>query len=177
MKYYTGRGDSGETDTVGLGRISKGDRLACAIGDIDELNSSLGVAIANLTDEHLSNVLRSLQNKLFIVGAELSSSGKAGTRRITPNDVRDIEEETDGLSVKIPELKRFVLPGGSVSSSHLHMARAVSRRAERSIVMLPKGGGPSKELLSFINRVSSLLFVAALYMNAKEGVEESHPSY
>ena len=177
MKYYTGRGDSGETDTMGLGRIAKDDQLAETIGEVDELNSAIGVAVSNLTDRRVSDMMRLAQDRLFVVGAELASGEKRASRAITEKDVKELEDEIEEMGAKIPEMREFVLPGGSLASSYLHLARSISRRAERSVVRLSKKRELSKNLLAFMNRLSSLLFVAALYMNKREGVEESHPTY
>jgi cob(I)alamin adenosyltransferase len=178
MRYYTGRGDQGDTDTMGFGRISKDTLMAAALGDIDELNSVIGVSIANATDDRVASALHALQDKLFTAGADVASSGaNKSAKRITKPDVKWLEEQTDDIGARIPELKRFVLPGGSVSAAYLHLARSVARRAERSAVSLSKKEGLNPELLAFLNRISSLLFVCALYMNKKEGVEESHPTY
>lgn len=178
MRYYTGKGDKGETDTMGFGRISKGAQMASLLGDIDELNSAIGISIANTTDEHVSGIMRTLQDKLFKAGADAASSdANKAAKRVTEPDVKWLEEQTDEIGAKVPELKKFVLPGGSLSSAYLHFARAVARRAERSAVLLSKSQKLNPNLLAFLNRVSSLLFVCALYMNKKEGVEESHPTY
>ncbi len=180
--YYTGKGDDGSTGVIGRGRISKASGVAQAMGDVDELNSVIGVAIAHLDDDHLTDILRVVQDKLFAVGAELSSSGDEKAKRdfgLAEKDVRELEHEIDEIGSRLPELKRFVLPNGSISASHLHLARAVARRAERSVVALMSD--PKMRLnpqaQAYLNRLSSLLFTAALYMNKKEGVEESHPTY
>lgn len=178
MRYYTGRGDGGETDTMGFGRISKGTQIANLLGDIDELNSAIGVSVTNTTDERVSGIMKTLQDKLFKAGADAASSGtNEGAKRITALDVRWLEEQTDDIGAKVPDLKKFVLPGGSTPSAYLHLARSIARRAERSAVSLSEKQRLNPNLLAFLNRVSSLLFVCALYMNKKEGVEESHPTY
>ncbi len=178
MRFFTGKGDSGETDTVGFGRVGKESPLAKLLGDIDELNSFIGVAITEMTDNHVTMILKKLQNKLFAAGADAASNtSNKSARRITTGDVRWVEEELEGISVSLPELKKFVLPGGSVSAAYLHLARSVARRAERSAVSLSKSQQLNPQLLAFLNRCSSLLFACALYMNRKEGIEESNPSY
>ena len=176
--YYTGKGDKGETDTMGFGRISKDTKLADLLGDIDELNSMIGVSIANTSDEHVSNIMRTLQDRLFIAGSDVASSeSHRSAKRIKESDVKWVEEQVDEIGAKLPELKKFVLPGGSVSSAYLHLARSVARRAERTAVSLSKKQKLNEQLLAFLNRASSLLFVCALYMNKKEGVEETNPTY
>ncbi len=177
-RYYTGRGDKGETDTMGFGRISKDTMLANLLGDIDELNSVVGVSIANTTDEKVAGAMKVLQDKLFTAGSDAASSdANKAAKRIKESDVKWLEEQTDDISSSLPELKKFVLPGGSVSAAYLHLARSVARRAERTAVSLSKKQSLNPNLLSFLNRTSSLLFVCALYMNKKEGVEEYHPTY
>ena len=178
MRFYTGKGDSGDTDTIGFGRISKDTAMAATLGDIDELNSVIGVSIANTVDDRVAAILKTLQDKLFTAGADAASSdANKSAKRITAPDVKWLEEQTDDISAKIPELRKFVLPGGSVPAAYLHLARSVARRAERSAVSLSKKQKLNPELLAFLNRISSLLFVCALYMNKKEGVDGSHPTY
>ncbi len=178
MAFFTGRGDGGETDTMGFGRIGKDDPLAALMGDIDELNSVVGVAISEMTDNHVTVILKKLQDRLFTAGADAASNiTNKPAKRIRKEDVKWLGEEIEGLSVSIPTLKKFVLPGGAPSAAYLHLARAVSRRAERSAVILTRKRKVNPELLAFLNRTSSLLFVCALYMNKKEGIEESNPSY
>lgn len=176
--YYTGKGDSGETDTMGFGRISKDTLLAALLGDIDELNSAVGISMANTKEEKVLAALNLLQDKLFTAGSDVASNqNSTSAKRIKESDVKWLEDQTDGISADLPELKKFVLPGGSPSSAYLHFARSVARRAERTAVSLSKEQKLNPNLISFLNRISSLLFVCALYMNKKEGVEESHPTY
>lgn len=178
MPFYTGRGDVGQTDTMGFGRISKDDQIVVLLGDIDELNSVIGVAISEMTDNHVTEILRKLQDRLFTAGADAASgAGNKAAKRITREDVSWLEDEIDGISVSLSKLRKFVLPGGSPSSAYLHLARSVARRAERSAVALSKRKAINPGLIAFLNRVSSLLFVCALYMNRKEGIEESNPTY
>ncbi len=176
MRYYTGRGDSGNTDSLGCGRIAKDDCVAVSVGDVDELNCAIGLAASGIADKRLSDMLTALQDRLFIVGAQIAS-GAALSRKISRADVEWIEGNIQILSSDLPEQKKFVLPGGSQPGAQLHLARAVARRAERSIVTLSKNRGVDKEVLAFINRLSSFLFVAALFVNKKEGVAEKNPTY
>ena len=180
MAYYTGSGDSGETGALGSRRLKKSDKLIVAIGDVDELNSAIGVAVTNLTDNHVADMLKSVQNSLFVIGAELAAStgGKGALKaKITNEKVKELEKGIEELGSTLPELKKFVLPGGSVGGSHLHLARSVCRRAERSVVSASEDEKVSDELKRYMNRLSSFLFVAALYINKKEDVEEMHPVY
>ncbi|HUC38518.1 MAG TPA: cob(I)yrinic acid a,c-diamide adenosyltransferase [Candidatus Acidoferrum sp.] len=178
MSFYTGRGDKGETDTMGFGRMTKDSPLAVLLGDIDELNSAIGVAILHIKDETILSAMNTMQDKLFTAGADAASiNSNANAKRISESDVKWASEETDKIGKMIPELKKFVLPGGSPAGAHLHFARSVARRAERSAVALSHEQETNSHLIAFLNRTSSLLFVAALYMNKKAGVEESHPTY
>ncbi|MCW6159624.1 MAG: cob(I)yrinic acid a,c-diamide adenosyltransferase [Candidatus Micrarchaeales archaeon] len=178
--YYTGKGDEGETGTIGKGRIKKDSKLAVAMGDIDELNSIVGVAVANTPDERINSLLRVIQDRLFMVGAELSASLEGGAKlkfALKDGSTKDLEKEIEELGSRLPELKKFVLPGGSLSASYLHLARAAARRAERSVVALSSENKINPALLQYLNRLSSFFFVAALYMNKKEGIEEFNPTY
>ncbi len=179
-KFYTGSGDGGSTGTMGRGRVGKDSCIVQAVGDIDELNSVIGIAIANTPDERINRLLKVIQDKLFIVGAEVSASVEGGTRlraSITDTTVKDLEKEIDEIGSTLPELKKFVLPGGSLSSSYLHLARSTARRAERSAVALSKETKINENILKYLNRLSSFFFAAALYINMKEGIEEYNPSY
>ncbi len=178
-RFYTGAGDSGYTGVIGGPRLKKSDKLIEAIGAVDELNSAIGVALAHSDDAGLNERLKALQNELFIVGAELASAGttKKPAKSIRAEDVKAIEDSIEDLSSALPELKNFVLPGGTQVAAHLHAARSIARRAERAVVGASDERRLSKELLGFMNRVSSLLFVAALYANRKHGTMEDRPTY
>ncbi len=178
--YYTGRGDNGETSVMGKGRVKKDDPIVKAIGDIDELNSVVGVVIANTDDEKVNRNLRIIQDRLFVVGAEIASSLESGIKpksSINENSVKELEKEIDELGKSLPELKKFVLPNGCVSSSYLHLARSVARRAERSAASLSKSNKVNPDILKYLNRLSSFFFAAALYMNKKNNIKETNPTY
>lgn len=178
--YYTGRGDDGTTGVMGRGRVKKDSCAIQAVGDIDELNSVVGVAIANTPDEYINKMLKVIQDRLFTLGAEVSASVEGGARPKKTIDsalVKDLEKQIDEIGATLPELKKFVFPGGSLSSSYLHLARSVARRAERSVVALSKEKKINPGILRYLNRLSSFFFVAALYANKKEGIEEYNPTY
>jgi cob(I)alamin adenosyltransferase len=178
--YYTGKGDDGSTGLMGKERVGKDSCMVQAIGDLDELNSIVGVAIANTPDEYINKMLKSIQDRLFIVGAEVSASVEGGTKPksvLGDNNIKDLERQIDEIGSTLPELKKFVLPGGSLSSAYLHLARSTARRAERSIVALSKEAKISPHVLQYLNRLSSFFFAAALYVNRKEGIEETNPTY
>ncbi len=178
-KFYTGLGDNGET-SIGSRKLTKDNELVCAIGDIDELNSSLGLAASNMDDEHAIDVIHGVQNGLFIMGAQMASSSSktlALKRKIDKRMIMELESEIGEFGSKVGKLDRFVIPGGSVGAAHLQSCRAIARRAERSVVAAGRKSKLDKELLAYINRLSSLLFVMALYMNKKEGIGETNPPY
>ncbi len=113
--YYTGKGDDGSTGVMGKGRVQKDSCMINAIGDIDELNSIVGVAIANTPDEYINKMLKVIQDKLFIVGAEISTTVEGGAKlkfSLDEKIIKDLEKEIDELGSTLPELKKFVLPGG-----------------------------------------------------------------
>ncbi len=178
-KYYTGRGDDGTTGIISGKRVSKADKLIEAIGDLDELNSAIGVAMAYIDDQTVVAGLRAVQNDIFVLGANLASTNeqKIDKAQIKPESLSRLEASIGDLGEKAPELKQFVLPGGSRASSHLHLARAMARRAERSVVAAGKEYKIDKAVMAYLNRLSSYLFVAAVYLNAKDKISESHPSY
>jgi cob(I)alamin adenosyltransferase len=175
MRYYTGKGDEGYTHVIGSCPLKKDDPIVRVLGDIDELNSAVGFACANITDEHLEDMLIGVQNTLFVVGAEIASSGKDSTKIETiKGKVKELEEAIEELGATLPELKKFVLPRGTLGASCLHLSRAICRRAEGSVAAL---NFTDKTAGRYLNRLSSFLFVAALYVNKKEGVEETSPAY
>jgi cob(I)alamin adenosyltransferase len=181
-RHYTGTGDDGTTGVMGRGRVGKDSRIIQATGDVDELNSAIGVAIANISDDYINRMLKGVQDKLFTLGAQVSASIDSGVQtraKISEADLKMLEEQIKEIGSTLPELKKFILPGGSISSAYLHNARAVARRAERSIVVLSKEKKTDVDPLiqKYLNRLSSFLFVAARYVNRKDGVEETNPTY
>jgi cob(I)alamin adenosyltransferase len=147
-----------------------------AYGTIDELNSSIGVALAACEHEEISRPLKRIQAELFIAGAdlatELSAKGGARVPRIQKEDTQELEKMIDELQGKLPKLKSFILPGGSRLSSSLHLSRAVCRRAERSVVTLGRTERINPEVVPYLNRLSTYLFNLARYSNVLEKVED-----
>lgn len=178
--WFTGRGDDGTTGILASKRVSKSDRLIEAIGSIDELNSSIGVALSVIKDGEVSGQLRRVQNDLFVLGANLAAGNerKIEEARLGHDAVARLEAGIAELGRSLPQLKEFVLPGGSAEGAQLHMARAIARRAERNVIAAGKDGYKvDAEVIAYLNRLSSYLFAAALYLNRSNGVEESHPTY
>ncbi|WP_019517708.1 cob(I)yrinic acid a,c-diamide adenosyltransferase [Sphingomonas sp. Mn802worker] len=169
-RIYTRTGDRGTTGLVDGSRVSKADARMVAIGDVDEANSAIGVAIATLMDGDLRAALTRVQNDLFDLGADLATPGEdftpgEMTLRIVPAQVERLEREIDAMNAGIPPLTSFVLPGGAAAS--LHLARAIVRRAERSAVAIGDAANP--QALAYLNRLSDFLFVACRAVNLSMG--------
>ncbi len=169
--YYTKTGDAGETGFVG-GRLKKTDPRIEAIGDVDETNAALGVALAHTDDGHVRQEIVKAQNLLFTVGAELANTAKV---QVTDAHIIQLEKAIDHFATLVQKQTTFLLPNGTKSACFIHLARAVCRRAERSCLRLSETVRVNPELLKYLNRLSSLLFVLARYENRK--VEESAPRY
>jgi cob(I)alamin adenosyltransferase len=174
MKIYTKTGDGGETGLFGGARVSKSSLRVSTYGEVDELNSALGVVRLHSIDEERDALLARIQSELFDVGAELASKpGKElGIARISDADVELLERAIDRAEEHLPELRTFILPGGSPAASYLHVARTVCRRAERSLVELAGVEDVRPELVRYLNRLSDLLFVLARFANARAGVSD-----
>lgn len=176
-KIYTRRGDDGSTGLFGGPRVSKDDQRVAAYGDVDELNSALGVAREELLAfADLLALVDSLQSELFTLGSELATpdAEKAPKEvpRIAAAQVQRLEREIDRLTGELPEMKNFILPGGSRAGAALHFCRTVCRRAEREMVSLVKSGPVSAQALAYVNRLSDLLFTMARAANLRAGGRE-----
>ena len=147
--------------------MSKLDPRIGAYGAVDELNSQLGVVLAGGCPEPFATPLRQIQNELFDVGADLSVPSDVPDRlRVTENQVAALELLCDGFNAGLPELKSFVLPGGSPTAANLHVARTVCRRAEREALRAERETGVNPVALVYLNRLSDLLFILARVANA-----------
>jgi cob(I)alamin adenosyltransferase len=177
MKIYTKTGDRGQTGLFGGARVSKADLRVATYGDVDELNSTLGLAIAEAAAaDALVPTLRRIQAELFVIGAELASNPdkdvKIGITLIDEAQVEVLEREIDGFDAELPKLTTFVLPGGSKLAAFLHLARTVCRRAERSAVALDAHQSLRPEIIRYLNRLSDWLFTAARYANFRAKVAD-----
>jgi len=182
VKIYTKSGDGGETGLFGGPRVAKDDVRVEAYGAVDELNAALGVArAANAAgpapaDAEVDAVLRSLQDRLLAVGAQLATPPTARARAslppVEPAWVEEMERRIDGWEASLPPLTQFVLPGGDGLAALVHQARTVCRRAERRVVGLHRHEPVGPELLAFLNRLADLLFVLARTVNHRRGAAE-----
>jgi cob(I)alamin adenosyltransferase len=170
MKIYTKTGDAGETGLFGGQRVSKDSLRVHAYGTADECNAALGVARAAGLDAELDELLGAIQAQLFVVGADLATPGEApNIPRVGEDEVRLLEETIDRLEGELEPLRQFILPGGAPGASQLHLARTICRRAERWAVSLAHEEPVNPQVLTYLNRLSDLLFVAARAANARAG--------
>jgi cob(I)alamin adenosyltransferase len=166
-RIYTRTGDAGTTGLVDGSRVSKADPLMTAIGDVDEANSAIGVALAMLGAREPAARLLTIQNDLFDLGADIATPAAIdGALRIVPTQVARLETEIDAMNADLAPLTSFILPGGDPAAAALHLARAIVRRAERSAVAVEGLNAPA---LAYLNRLSDWLFVAARAVNAGAG--------
>jgi cob(I)alamin adenosyltransferase len=170
-KIYTRTGDEGKTSLGDGSRLPKFHHRVTAYGSIDEANSVIGVAILNVADREVIQLLRHIQNDLFDVGADLCRPEQPGadtpSLRITEEQVTWLEKRIDHFNADLELLTSFVLPGGSPASAYLHLARTVTRRAERDVVRLAADEPVNAAVLRYVNRLSDLLFVLARFLNDK----------
>ena len=173
-RIYTRGGDKGETSLGDGSRVSKLDPRIAAYGAVDELNSQLGVVLAGELPEPLRAPLERVQNELFDLGADLSVpfAGEDEKLRVTQEMIDGLERLCDELNEPLPELKSFVLPGGTDAAARLHVARTVARRAERDALVADEAHGVNPLALAYLNRLSDLLFIAARAANQLAGVDE-----
>jgi cob(I)alamin adenosyltransferase len=167
-KIYTKIGDKGSTQ-LGDGKMVNKDSLRVdAYGSVDEANATIGLSILR-TNIKIKKILKIIQNDLFDLGADLCIPDKKDTQKlkITKDRVDYIEEKIDNFNKELSSLNSFILPGGSESSTYLHIARTVTRRAERKIVALSKKEKINPITIIYLNRLSDLLFVLARYTNNK----------
>ena len=168
-KIYTRTGDKGTTGMADCSRIDKDDVQVTAIGDVDELNSIMGLLICKTEDPAMAELFLTIQHDLFNLGGQLSMPEMS---LLTAERSQWLEQHLDKMNEDLPPLKEFILPGGSESAATCHMARSVSRRAERHIVSLAKKIDVSSEAQAYINRLSDFLFVAARVLSRQQGGAE-----
>ncbi|HXZ85008.1 MAG TPA: cob(I)yrinic acid a,c-diamide adenosyltransferase [Myxococcota bacterium] len=175
MKIYTRGGDTGETSLFGGERVRKSAPRVSAYGEVDELNSVVGIARAELAHDDLRMRLETIQSSLFDLGGELATPGAARAKagpRVAEADVAELERWIDALEAELQPLRNFILPGGSRAAALLHFARTVCRRAERAVIALAEREEIDALLIRYLNRLSDLLFVMARVENRRAGVAE-----
>ncbi len=175
-KVYTKTGDAGETSLGGGQRVPKDSLRIQSYGTVDELNSYIGVAIANGLDNEISDKLKVIQNELFHLGSDLcfteEDKKKYSIPLIAEKHVLSLENIMDEFSEKMNPLENFILPGGTVGSANLHVARTICRRAERETISLNKQELIGEFVIKYLNRLSDTLFVMARYENYKKNYQD-----
>lgn len=172
-KVVTKTGDGGHTALIGGQRVSKGSLRVSAYGEVDELNSVLGLAVAHLSDKDCVSILQEIQHRLFTLGADLASPEGVKVPRIETTHVDRLEEMMEGLMDELPPLEEFILPGGGPGGATLHLARTVARRCERTVVLLNEQVEINPTSVIYLNRLSDLLFVLARIANKRENRPET----
>jgi len=175
VKIYTKTGDNGTTSLFGGKRVEKDSARIKAYGEVDELNSVIGVALTQTLNPDFAKKLRRVQEELFILGADLSTPFllKVKIPRISKRHIRQLEKEIDKWEKELPKLRNFILPGGHLAGANLHLARSIARRAERAVVSLSKEEKNNPNCQIYLNRLSDWLFVAARYVNHLEKISET----
>ena len=183
MKIYTKTGDKGTTALYGGNRVSKASARVESYGNIDELNSFIGLAKSEITDEKVLNQLKKIQFDLFTLGSESAtptdkltlSNGKSRlTLMISETEIEELENWMDEYETQLEPLQYFILPGGGKSATALHVCRTVCRRAERSLVFLNESEEVRPELIKYLNRLSDYLFVLARYVSKLNKEKEEY---
>jgi cob(I)alamin adenosyltransferase len=175
MKIYTGYGDKGYTSLSGGKKVKKSDKRIEVYGTLDELNSCLGIIHAKSNITEIKKIIMHIQNELFVISAEISSpAGKmpSSIKAIDKQNIQQLESWIDLLDNPLPTLKNFILPSGTETSATIHLARTITRRAERLLVKLMENISFREELLVYLNRLSDLLFIMARFENYKNDAKE-----
>ncbi|WP_404711112.1 cob(I)yrinic acid a,c-diamide adenosyltransferase [Sphingomonas sp. MMS24-J13] len=173
-RIYTRTGDAGDTGLVDGSRVSKASARIAAIGEVDEANCAIGVALCHLGEGAERAMLGRIQNEMFDLGADLATPGEDFSPsdmalRITPGQVERLEQEIDAMNEGLGPLTSFILPSGSIAAAELHRARAITRRAERASVAAAAEVALNPQALAYINRLSDHLFVMARLVNLRAG--------
>lgn len=182
MKFYSGKGDGGTTTLFGSGkRIPKTDKIFAALGALDELNSYLGICKVLSKDKKIIRALNEVQENLFTLQADVANvrnraSNKFGDPKLGKEKIKNLEKVTNDFGNAVGIITKFTLSGGTLLSAHLDYARALTRKTEREIINLGSRD-LSKINITYLNRLSSLLFVLARYANKKAGKKEKNPKY
>jgi cob(I)alamin adenosyltransferase len=168
LKIYTKTGDEGDTRLQGGKRISKSSERIRAYGNVDEVNSVLGLVLSHKLDQDVEELLKKIQNELFVLGSDLSNPDMDDKQnRISKNMIENLEKKIDEYEKELTPLSNFILPGGAHSTTLVHLARTVTRRAETNVVLLSKTEKINDECQVYLNRLSDLLFVIARVLNKR----------
>lgn len=173
MKIYTKTGDDGTTGVQGGKRISKTNQRIVAYGAVDEVNASLGISLTHKTEEDISDILKAIQNELFVVGSDLSNPDLADrSNRVSQPMIDNLEKNIDRFTEMLPPLTNFILPGGSALAAHLHHSRTIVRRAEIYTILLKEAEEINPLCIVYLNRLSDLLFVLGRLANKRKNYDD-----
>ena len=171
MKIYTKTGDEGKTSLFDNSRVWKSDQRIMSYGAVDELNSSLGIALSLELDPEIKDILIKLQNDLFIVGSDLANPNMSDEKiRTTSEMITFLEQKIDLLEPQLEPLTSFILPGGTLLASILHLSRTISRRAETHVIALSQNEEINKDAAIYLNRLSDLMFIMARAINQRKNI-------
>jgi cob(I)alamin adenosyltransferase len=173
VKIYTKTGDDGTTGLIGNKRVKKSNPRIATYGIVDELNAAIGIAMSSKLGKDIHNLLTRIQNDLFVVVADLANPNLDNkSNRVTSEMVLFLENEIDRLEEKLFQITFFILPGGDLIASQIHLARAICRRAEINVVKLSEVDKINNECLVYMNRLSDLLFVIARTINKRKKISD-----
>lgn len=176
FRIYTRTGDKGQTGLFGGGRVRKDDPRVEAYGEVDELNACLGVAASAIEDAGIRGWIEAIQDELFVLGSELATPEPEKVKKqvepLGEAQIQAMERIIDEVDPEVPPLRQFVLPGGHPGAAHLHVARTVCRRVERTLIGLGDHVPVRPELVAYLNRLSDLLFMLARLQNHRSGTTE-----
>ncbi|TLX95269.1 MAG: cob(I)yrinic acid a,c-diamide adenosyltransferase [Thaumarchaeota archaeon] len=173
VKIYTKTGDDGTTGLIGRKRIKKSNPRIAAYGAIDELNAAIGMILSSKLDSDIRDLLVQIHNDLFVVGADLANPNlDDNSNRVNSDMIVFLEKKIDRLEDDLPAITYFILPGGDLAASQVHLARAICRRAETNIVELSDVNKINTNCPIYINRLSDLLFVVARTINKRKKIKD-----
>ena len=173
MKIYTKTGDEGKTSLFDNSRVWKSDQRIMSYGAVDELNSSLGIALSLELDSEIKDILIKLQNDLFVVGSDLANPNMSDKKIRTTNEmITFLEQKIDLLEPQLEPLTSFILPGGTLLASILHLSRTISRRAETHVIALSQNEAINKDAAIYLNRLSDLMFTMARAINQRKNISD-----
>ena len=173
MKIYTKTGDEGKTSLFDNSRVWKSDERIMSYGAVDELNSSIGIALSLELDHEIKDILIKIQNDLFIVGSDLANPDMSDKKiRTTIEMITFLEQKIDLLEPQLEQLTSFILPGGTLLASIIHLSRTISRRAETHVVALSQNEEINKDAAIYLNRLSDLMFILARSINNRKKISD-----
>ncbi len=173
MKIYTKTGDDGNTGLQGNFRIAKSHPRIISYGTVDEANAALGMVLTNSLDNDITKILTEIQNKLFLVGADLSNPNLNDVKnRVTLEMVEQLEQYIDKFELELPPLTNFILPGGDIAAAQLHHVRTIVRRAETQVVQLSEKDEINSNCIKYLNRLSDLFFVMGRLINKRKNRDD-----